>query len=224
MIPKLAERWLEGFDVVYGVRVQREAPLHMQFFYKAFYRLFSRMAEVKIPEDAGDFSLIDRKVAGKLLQLPERDMFLRGLRAWVGFRQTGVPYVRPERMFGTTTNNFGKNIWWAKKAIFSFSSKPLDLMQALGLAVTVLSFALGGFYIIYSIFFDQTRPRGFTTIVVLSLGLGGLQILAISILGEYVKKILEEVKSRPKFIRTSVTRGKVAYSEADYLARERKNG
>lgn len=222
MIPELAQRWQEGYDVVYGVRVQREAPLHMRFFYKAFYRLFSRMAEVTIPKDAGDFSLIDRKVVDKLLQLPERDMFLRGLRAWVGFRQTGVPYVRPERMFGVTTNNFTKNIWWAKKAIFSFSSKPLDLMQAAGLAVTVLSFSLGVFYIVYSIFIDESRPQGFTTIVVLSLGLGGLQILAISILGEYIKKILEEVKSRPKFIRTSVTRGRVSYSEAEYLAREGK--
>lgn len=222
VIPQFAERWLEGHDVVYGVRVQREAPLHMQFLYKAFYRLFSRMAEVSIPKDAGDFSLIDRKVVDKLLQMPERDLFLRGLRAWVGFRQTGVPYVRPERMFGVTTNNFTKNIWWAKKAIFSFSSKPLDIIQVLGLSVTILSFALGAFYILYSFLYDETRPRGFTTIVVLSLGLGGLQILSVSILGEYIKKILEEVKSRPKFIRTSVTRGKVSYSEAEYLEREGK--
>ena len=126
IIPALYEKYCEGYDVVYGERVKREASLFLQVAYKAFYRVFRRMSYVTIPTDAGDFSLMSRRVVDALNSLPERDRFLRGLRAWVGFRQTGVPYVRPERMFGTTTNNLLKNIAWARKGIFSFSYLPLE--------------------------------------------------------------------------------------------------
>ena len=111
LIEKFYERWREGYDVVYGSRVGREAPPYMRFLYKAFYRLFRAASYVRVPVDAGDFSLLDRRVVVALNSLPENNRFLRGLRAWVGFNQTGVPYVRPERMFGRTTNNFLKNIW-----------------------------------------------------------------------------------------------------------------
>ena len=103
--------------------------------YKAFYRVFAKFSYVKIPHDAGDFSLIDRRVVGWLLQCPERDLFLRGLRAYVGFRQTGVDYFRPKRMFGESTNNLLKNLEWAKRGIFSFSNTPLKLLTAGGVAV-----------------------------------------------------------------------------------------
>ena len=124
-------KWQEGFDVVYGVRVKREVNMLMQFSYKLFYRIFRKMSYVSIPLDAGDFSLIDRKVVEVLKQFPERDRFLRGLRAWVGFKQTGIPYTRPERMFGKTTNNFLKNLNWASKGVFSFSFVPLQLISLL---------------------------------------------------------------------------------------------
>ena len=117
-----------------GVRPprEREAPLSMQFAYKAFYRVFDFFSYVPIPHDAGDFSLMDRRVVQAILHFPERDLFLRGVRAFVGFRQTGVDYVRPERMFGRSTNNLIKNLGWAKKGILSFSNTPLNMLSVMG--------------------------------------------------------------------------------------------
>jgi dolichol-phosphate mannosyltransferase len=156
-----------------------------------------------MPLDAGDFSLMDRKVVDELIKLPETDQFLRGLRAWVGFKQTGVDYVRPERMFGTTTNNWRKNLSWARKAIFSFSYVPLELLTYLGWALTGLSFlAIIAQVIMY--FVQPNIPHGISTIIVLILFFGGLQMLGISILGEYQAKIIEEIKKRPKFIRKNI--------------------
>src|SRR5205085_615233 len=109
--------WQNGYEVVYGRRIKREASWYMNLAYKGFYRIFSKMSSITIPKDAGDFSLIDKKVVEQIIRLPEKEQFLRGLRAWVGFKQTGVDYERPERMFGVSTNNLRKNIWWAKKGI-----------------------------------------------------------------------------------------------------------
>src|ERR1035438_888658 len=117
-------------------------PWLWEFGYKGFYRLFQSMANIRVPLDAGDFSLIDRKVMNALNQLPERDRFVRGLRAWVGFRQTGVPYVRPERMFGRSTNSLLANLRWAKKGIFSFSYVPVDLIAGLAFFTVVISVLL----------------------------------------------------------------------------------
>lgn len=208
--------WKKGHDVVFGVRVKRQAAWHMQIFYKAFYRVLRHLSDVDIPVDAGDFSLIDRKAVDHLLKLPERDVFLRGLRAWIGFRQTGVPYKRPERMFGRTTNSFFKNIWWAKKAIFSFSVKPLHYIQSLGFLIFVLSMALSLFYLVYYVFHPPVGARGITTIVLLVLGLGGVQLFSLSILGDYLGKILEETKGRPRYIRARIFKGQgVLAGESD---------
>ncbi|GAB1489318.1 hypothetical protein MASR2M8_17710 [Opitutaceae bacterium] len=215
-IPAFYEEWKKGHDVVFGVRVKREAAWHMQLLYKGFYRVLRHLSEVDMPVDAGDFSLIDRKVVDHLLKFPERDVFVRGLRAWVGFKQTGVPYVRPERMFGRTTNNFLKNIWWAKKAIFSFSLKPLHYIQGLGLVIFVLSMILSLFYLGYYLLNPPQGARGITTIVLLVLGLGGLQLLSLSILGDYLGKVLEETKARPRYIRARIFKGQsVLSSEGD---------
>lgn len=200
--------WKKGFDVVFGVRVKREATWHMQLLYKAFYRVLRHLSDVDIPVDAGDFSLIDRRVVDHLLRFPERDVFVRGLRAWIGFRQTGVPYVRPERMFGRTTNSFLKNIWWAKKAIFSFSVKPLHYIQGLGFAIFLISMTLTLFYLVYYLLHSPVGAPGITTIVLLVLGLGGVQLFSLSILGDYLGKILEETKGRPRYIRSKIFRGR----------------
>lgn len=205
LIPQFFEKWhTEGFDVVYGRRVQREASVFMGLAYKLFYRFFRGLADITIPVDAGDFSLIDRKVVDQMLSLPETDQFLRGLRAWVGFKQTGVDYVRPERMFGVSTNNLVKNLRWARKGIFSFSYAPLEFLLFGGLALMGLAaVALVG--TIFIRFYDPSIPRGLTTIVSLILGFGGLQLFATAIVGEYVGKILEETKNRPKYIVRSIT-------------------
>jgi dolichol-phosphate mannosyltransferase len=209
IVPQFYHKWLEGYDVVYGKRVKREMSLVMNLIYKGFYRVFSKLSYIKIPLDAGDFSLIDRKVVNELIRLPETEIFLRGLRAWLGFRQTGVDYIRPERMFGKSTNNWRKNIAWAKKAIFSFSFIPLEVLSYFGFILTGISFLAMIAQLIARILYPNI-PHGITTIIVLVLFFGGVQVLSISILGEYLAKIFEESKSRPKFIRRSVIyRGKL---------------
>lgn len=217
IVPSMIEQWEKGFDVVYGQRVKRDAPLHMQLAYKAFYRVFKKLSEVNIPVDAGDFSLINRKAITHLLEFGERDVFLRGLRAWVGFRQVGVPYVRPERAFGVTTNSFLKNIWWAKKAIFSFSTRPLAYIQGLSVGIFLLTVAAGLFYFVNYFINPPQNASGITTVVLLVLALGGVQLFSTSILGDYLGKVLEEVKARPRFIRARILRGANVYQRPSEL-------
>jgi polyisoprenyl-phosphate glycosyltransferase len=204
LIPAMFATWQSGYDVVYGVRVNRQAPLLLRIAYKAFYRVFRAASYVPIPLDAGDFSLIDRRVVDVLNRMPENNRFLRGLRTWVGFRQTGVPYVRPERMFGRTTNSLIKNLEWARKAIFSFSYVPLDLITILGFIVVVVSFIAGVVQVILRLVHPEIVPTGFTTLIILVLFIGGVQLLSISIIGVYIGHIYDEVKRRPPYIVESI--------------------
>ena len=213
LIADFYTKWCEGYDVVYGVRVKREMPTVTEFGYKAFYRLFQQLAYVRVPLDAGDFSLIDRSVMDVLNALPERDRFLRGLRAWAGFKQTGVPYKRPERMFGRSTNNLWSNIRWARKGIFSFSYVPLELISIGALVVSFLSLLAGIAQIVAKIFWPHV-PQGIPTIIVLCLFLGSVQLFSIAFLAEYVGKIFEEVKQRPQFVVTKTLNFEAAPSDA----------
>lgn len=207
--PELIEnfylKWVEGYDVVYGVRVKRDAPFVMRISYKLFYRIFRKLSYISIPHDAGDFSLIDRKVVNVLKTFPERDRFLRGLRAWVGFKQIGVSYVRPDRMFGKSTNNLIKNFQWATKGIFSFTYLPLQIMTMLSLVVFIIS-VIGIIVQIILRILIPNPPSGITTVLVVVLFLGSVQMLGISILGEYIGKIFEEVKQRPKYVIKNIDR------------------
>lgn len=201
LIEAFVERWRAGVDVVYGRRIKREMPVLVEACYRAFYRLFAVMSEVPVPKDAGDFSLIDRSVVYWLLQCQERDSFLRGLRAYVGFRQEGVDYVRPERMFGVSTNNWIKNIGWAKKGIFSFSRMPLHLLTAVGGVASAGTVLLAIFTILVRITEADNVPRGVTFLSLLVMFFGSFTLLGIGLLGEYIGKIFEETKARPAFIR-----------------------
>jgi glycosyltransferase involved in cell wall biosynthesis len=204
IIPQFVEKWREGFDIVYGVRVERETTAFMRRAYKLFYRLFRRLSYLSIPLDAGDFGLLDRRVVDALNGLPESHRFIRGLRAWVGYRQVGVPYVRPERMFGKTTNSLIKNLGWARRAIVSFSYVPLDLIAWLALATVGVSF-LGLVAQLVLHFADPSlAPKGFTTLIVGMLFIGGIQLLCLAIIGSYVAHIYEESKHRPPFLVESV--------------------
>lgn len=200
LIPKLVERWQEGYDVVYGERAQREAPRLMRVAYKLFYRGFRRTSYVKVPLDAGDFSLIDRRVVDALNELPERHRFVRGLRAWVGYRQTGVPYLRPERMFGTSTNSLVKNLGWARRAIISFSYAPLDFITWLALTMVGFSFLGIVTQIGLRLAFPDAAPKGVTTLLIAILFVGGVQLLCLGIIGSYVAHIYEETKGRPSYL------------------------
>lgn len=203
LIEGFHEKWLQGYDVVYGVRTRREMPRLLELGYKAFYRLFQTMAYVRVPVDAGDFSLIDRRVITVLNGLPERDRFVRGLRAWAGFKQIGVPYARPERMFGRSTNNFLANLRWAKKGIFSFSYVPLEMIALGALFVSFLA-VLAAFAQIIGRILHPEIPQGFATVIVISLFLGAINLMSLAFIAEYIGKIFEEVKQRPQFVVTKL--------------------
>ena len=203
VIPALYEKWRQGNEVVYGRRSKREMSAAMSLACKVFYRVFRGVAYVPIPVDAGDFSLMDRRVVDQLLAFPETDQFVRGLRAWVGFKQTGVDYVRPERAFGRSTHTRLKNLWWAKKAIFSFSSAPIEALSYAGALLTFLSLLA----LVYELVDGRLRPEiphGIATLVVVVVFFGSLNLLAIGVVGEYLIRTFEEVKRRPKFIRRAM--------------------
>ena len=206
LIKDFYAKWLDGNDVVYGIRTKREMPTGTEFFYKSFYKVFSYLSEINIPQNAGDFSLIDKKVVKWILSCDESDVFLRGLRAYVGFKQAGVEYLRPERMFGVSTNNWVRNIGWAKRGIFSFSKVPLHLLTACGGVTLTLSIIFSILAISIRLVEPELVPRGLTSISLLIMLFGSATILGLGILGEYIGKILDEVKSRPEYIRTSIIR------------------
>lgn len=206
IIEEFIKKWQENYDVVYGIRKKRRGGIFMRAAYKLFYRLYKKMSYLDIPLDAGDFSLMDRKVIDIINAMPERDRYVRGLRAWAGFRAIGVPYTREERHEGKTSNNIRKNIWWAKKAIFSFSYTPLEFIFYLSLVVFIASItAIIGYLIAY---FVNPGPRGFTTLLMVVLFLGSSQLLALSIIAEYIGRIFEEVKGRPKYVIEEIVGGK----------------
>jgi polyisoprenyl-phosphate glycosyltransferase len=206
LIEEFVRKWREGYEVVYGRRVKREAPLPMQIAYKLFYRVFELFSYVPVPRDAGDFSLIDRRVAQAMLRFPERDLFLRGVRAYAGFRQTGVDYVRPERMFGRTTNSLSRNLAWAKRGILSFSNAPLNALSVFGVTLLFASVVLGVVQIVLRLAFPHLTPSGITTVLLVILFFGALNLFAVGLVGEYIAKVFEEVKQRPHFIRQHIVR------------------
>ncbi len=204
LIEEFYKKWREGYEVVYGVRVKRQAPWLMQMAYKAFYRIFRALSYVDVPSDAGDFSLLDRRVVDVLNSLPENNRFVRGLRAWAGFKQTGIPYVRPERMFGRTTNSLLRNFSWAQKAIFSFSYVPLDFISWVAIIVVAISLLSIVVQIILRLVEPSLVPSGFTTLIILILFIGGIQLLCFSIIGSYLAHIYDEVKRRPPYVVKSI--------------------
>lgn len=200
LIEKFVKKWLEGNDVVYGSRRKREKSMgwFWQSVYHAFYVIFNKLSYVKVPLDAGDFSLMDRKVVDHINSLPEKDRFIRGLRAWVGFKQVAVPYTRPERFSGAgvSTNSFLKGLQWARRAIFSFSYAPLEWVFYVAFLSLIIALLAAIFYLV-TYFFVPGIPRGFMTIIVAVLFLGSIQLIMLSIISEYIRRVFEEVKSRP---------------------------
>ena len=196
----------EGYEVVYGRRVERDATRFMRFAYKVFYRIFRAVAPFEIPKDAGDFSLMSRNVVGSILEMPERDLFIRAQRAYVGFSQIGVDYRRPERMFGVTTNNLPKNVGWATKGVLAVSRAPLTILSLFALCMVCLSALLILGQVLLHLFDSDIAPKGWLSLWIVILGIGSVNLLAISVVGEYVGRILEESKGRPRFVQKSITR------------------
>jgi len=217
LIESFVSKWREGYDVVYGRRSRREATFFMNIAAKAFYRLFDYFSYVRIPKDAGDFSLLDKRVVQWILRFPERDFFLRGVRAFIGFRQVGVDYYRPKRTFGVSTNSLVANIGWAKKGIFSFSNVPLTILSYTGTALLLLSLLLGAAQMATRLLFPGSTPQGITTVLLSILFFGSLNLFGLAILGEYIAKIIEEVKQRPQFIRRNIITNGEVRSASDAL-------
>jgi len=200
LVGAMLDRWREGYEVVYAQRVrrEREGPFKRGFAW-LYYRVLQALAPVRIPADTGDFCLMDRKVVDALIGLPERNPYIRGLRAWLGFRQTAVPFERAARFAGEPKYTFRKSLGLAINGLVSFSRQPLRIATWFGLLVSVASFLLALYFIVLRLTsgFDI---RGWASTVVIILFLGGVQLLTIGIIGEYLSRIYDEVKQRPLFV------------------------
>ena len=204
LIPAMLDKWAEGYEVIYGVRESRERESGLKrWTAKAFYRLINLLSEVQIPPDAGDFRLLDRKAVEAMKSMPERHRFLRGMCSWVGFRQCGIKYARAPRFAGSTKYPVRKMLNLALDAIASFSTLPLRLLAGLGLASAVLALA-GIIYALVVRLFTHSWVAGWAISFIVLLFLGGLQMMSIGILGEYVGRIYSETKQRPLYIARSV--------------------
>ena len=202
MILDFIQYWQDGYEVVYGIRESREAPIYMQFSYKIFYRIFSKLSSFKVPKDAGDFSLMDRKVVNFLLSLQEREPFLRALRAYFGGKSVGVKYRRPERMFGKSTNSLLSNLGWASKGLVAVSRIPLNLVAGISL-ITVPIFM--GMLILIILLNAQIRELIILFNIILS-SLFILNLVQSSVIAIYLGKVMEDTKQRPLFIVDSIIR------------------
>jgi polyisoprenyl-phosphate glycosyltransferase len=193
-------RWREGYDVVYGRRIRRQGETWFKrVTAAAFYRLMRRLTAIDIPADTGDFRLMSRRVVEVLKQLQERNRFVRGLVAWIGWRQTAVDYERAVRLAGETKYPLAKMVRFAADAIVSFSFAPLRLATGLGLVVSTLSFA----YAVYAVLarvFGWDVVQGWASLMVAVVFLGGVQLVSLGIIGEYVGRVYDEVKRRPLYV------------------------
>lgn len=200
VIREMVERWRAGYDVAYGVRVERAGESRFKrWTASAFYRLMSRLTETEIPLDTGDFRLIDHKVVQALSSMPERDRFVRGLVSWTGFRQIGVPYRRAARFAGTSKYPITKMLRFAMDGIASFSVKPLTATTYVGFAVAALA-VVGIVYALVLRFFTNIHVPGWTALFIAVLFLGGVQLISLGIMGEYVGRIYGEAKRRPLYL------------------------
>jgi polyisoprenyl-phosphate glycosyltransferase len=200
LIPKMVEKWLIGYDIVYAVRTQRQGET---FFKKItanlFYLIFRKISELNVPLDSGDFRLLSRSAVDVLKNMPERIRFLRGLTSWIGFKQTGINYMRQERFSGKTKFSLFRMIRLASDGITSFTSFPLQIATYMGLIVTSISF-LVSMQALYVKFVTKTAIPGWTSLFSVIVFLGGIQLLMIGTIGEYVGRIYQEVKHRPVYL------------------------
>jgi dolichol-phosphate mannosyltransferase len=200
VIPEMLARWQDGYQVVYGLRAKREGETTFKLWTaKAFYRLINRVSEVEIPIDVGDFRLIDRRVVDVLLAMPERDRFLRGMISWVGFKQVAVIYDRAARHAGETKYSLIKMLRFAVDSVISFSFAPLRLAIWVGFAA-IAAAVVGIVYALVIRFYTTTWVRGWASIFTAVLFLGGIQLITLGIVGEYVGRIYAEVKLRPLYV------------------------
>lgn len=200
LIPQMLDRWRQGYQVVYAQRAKR----HQEGWFKrltayGFYRVLKQLADVDIPTDTGDFCLLDRAVVDVLNAMPERNRYLRGLRSWVGFRQTAVLFDRDPRFAGEVKYTFRKSFALAVNGLVSFSQVPLRLSTYVGLLAAVVAIVMAMLVLYWRLFVPHSPLTGFTMILVAIFFLGAVQLVSIGILGEYIGRIYEQVKGRPLY-------------------------
>ncbi|OFY47413.1 MAG: glycosyl transferase [Bacteroidetes bacterium GWF2_41_31] len=199
MIGKFYDLFKEGYDVVYAIRKNRKSSILLKGAYHIFYRIMKRFSYINIPLDSGDFSLISRRVVEHLNSMPEESRFLRGMRSWVGFKQIGIPYSRDEREKGESKYNLLNLISLALNGLINFSKYPIRFTMTVGIISLIISFI---YFIItlYKKVFIGDVPIGFTALLFAIIMFGGLQLIAIGVIGEYILRIFFQVKKRPLFI------------------------
>lgn len=197
IIAEMIEQWRAGYDVVYAKRISRDGDTLIKRNTAGwFYKLFNRVSDVKIPENVGDYRLMDKKVVVAIRQLPEKDRFMKGLFCWPGFKNTTIEFVRQNRAMGTTKFNYWKLWNFALSGITSFSTIPIRMGVYLGLSVSALAFLYGIFIIIKTIFGGADVP-GYASLMSIMLFVGGIQLFFMGLMGEYMGRIYKEVKNRP---------------------------
>jgi glycosyltransferase involved in cell wall biosynthesis len=198
-IPQFVDKYRQGFDVVYAQRVRRKEPLPLRICYFVFYRMMAKLSDIRLPLDSGDFGLMSRRVVDQLKKMPEHHRYLRGMRSWVGFRQTGVPVERAKRHSGRSKYSVVRLMKLAFDGIFAFSIVPIRAAALLGASVMFLS-TLYVLYSLYSKIFLKQSPQGFTALIVAITFLSGMVLFFLGVVGEYVGRIYEETKGRPSYV------------------------
>jgi dolichol-phosphate mannosyltransferase len=199
LIQAFYDKIREGFDIVYAVRKKRKEGILKRFAYWAYYRTLKSLANIEIPLDSGDFSMMSREALDHILQLREQSLFIRGLRSWVGFRQAGIEYERDERIAGAPKFTLRKLMLLAYNGIFSFSSLPIKLLSRIGLAMILFAIIYIIINLVKKYFFGDV-PEGFISIIIFITLFSGIQLMALGLLGEYMSRIYDESRNRPLYI------------------------
>ena len=205
MLPEFYAKYQEGYDVVFAVRKKRKEQVHKRLAYALFYRVFRQISYVDMPLDSGDFSLISRRVANILIQMPEENRFIRGMRSWIGFRQIGIEYERDARSAGQSKYSFKMLRRLAYSGIFNFSEYPIKIVTRLGL----LTLGIAALYLLQTLikkYFFGDVPQGFTALLFVIVLFSGVQLIALGMIGEYVLRIFFQTKGRPLYIVREIIR------------------
>ena len=201
IIPRMIEKWMAGYKVVYAKRIARKGEGKFKRWTASFfYRILNKLTDINIPVNTGDFRLLDKRVVQEMKKIRERNRFMRGLASWVGFEQTSIEYERDQRLAGETKYSFRRMVKFALDGIFSFSHKPLKLALNIGIFSIVIGMAMIVYVFLGKIFFPKTVVPGWASILIAVVFFGGVQLFTIGIIGEYVARIYDEAKKRPLYI------------------------
>ena len=218
LIEDFVRKWRKGHQVVYGVRVQRDAPMLMRGAYKLFYRIFRALSYVRVPVDAGDFRCSTAASSTCSTPYQRRTASCADFAPGRGSGRPAYPNTRPERMFGRSSNSLLGNVGWAAKAIFSFSYAPLRMITVVALLTVVLSLMLAVWQVAFRLLYPAATPSGLTTVILLILFLGGIQLLCLAVIGTYLAHIYDEVKHRPAYVVESILNAPAASTKSDHAS------